>query len=214
MSQQINLYHPIFRKQQKKFSAKTMLQAVAVIVGALMLIGGYSTYRIGILKKELHQAGIQNTAVLRRLEQLTRNASGKTINQKIDDEIQRLEREIAASTQIQAILKQGVFTNTQGFSRYFVALAKGNIKGLWLTHIEITGAATAVTLEGMSNAPYLVPRYLQRLSGQEELTDIEFRAFEVVQPKSDDGGKSNTNSRVMAFRVATDSVNGGQNDRN
>lgn len=213
MSQQINLYHPIFRKQEKKFSAKTMLQAVAIIVGALMLIGGYSTYRIGILKKELRQADIQNTAVLRRLEQLTRNSSGKTINQKIDDEIKRLEQEIAASTQIQAILKQGVFTNTKGFSRYFVALSKGNIKGLWLTHIEITGAATALTLEGMSNAPYLVPRYLQRLSGQQGLADIEFRAFEVAQPESDDSTKSKPNSRVMAFRIATASVNGDQNDR-
>lgn len=213
MSQQINLYHPIFRKQQKKFSARTMFQAAAVIVGAIMLLGGYSAYRIGILKKELHQAEIQNTAVLRRLEQLTRNQRGKTTNQKIDDEIQRLEREVAASAQIQTILKQGVFTNTRGFSRYFVALSKGNIKGLWLTHINITGAATAVTLEGMSNVPYLVPRYLQRLSGQKELADIEFRAFEVSQPRLDDARKSNTNSRTMAFRITTDSVSGDQNDR-
>ena len=32
MSQQINLYNPIFRKQKKVFSSTTMLQALALIV--------------------------------------------------------------------------------------------------------------------------------------------------------------------------------------
>jgi hypothetical protein len=32
MSQQINLYNPIFRKQKKVFSSATMLQAFALIV--------------------------------------------------------------------------------------------------------------------------------------------------------------------------------------
>ena len=32
MSQQINLYNPIFRKQKKVFSSTTMLQGLALIV--------------------------------------------------------------------------------------------------------------------------------------------------------------------------------------
>ena len=46
IQQQINLYHPIFRKQEKKFSAKAMFQAGAVVVGGIVIMYAYSAWQL------------------------------------------------------------------------------------------------------------------------------------------------------------------------
>ena len=38
VSQQINLYQPIFRKQEKKFSTTAMLQAAGLVLAGIVLI--------------------------------------------------------------------------------------------------------------------------------------------------------------------------------
>ena len=42
MSQQINLYNPLFLKQEKHFSARTMAQALGIIALALAALYGYA----------------------------------------------------------------------------------------------------------------------------------------------------------------------------
>ena len=42
MTQQINLYQPIFRTQKKIFSATTIAQAAGLFVVGLLLIYGYA----------------------------------------------------------------------------------------------------------------------------------------------------------------------------
>ena len=46
MSQQINLYNPIFLKQEKHFSARTMLQATGVV---LLGAAGVCAYALSLI---------------------------------------------------------------------------------------------------------------------------------------------------------------------
>src|SRR4051812_33188494 len=46
MSQQINLYSPLFRKQKKLFTALAMVQALGIVVIALVGLYGYARVQV------------------------------------------------------------------------------------------------------------------------------------------------------------------------
>ncbi len=52
MSQQINLFNPIFMKQRKYFSLLTMLQALGMIIAGSLIFYGYAIYQVGQLKQQ------------------------------------------------------------------------------------------------------------------------------------------------------------------
>ncbi len=55
--QQINLYRPIFRKQEKKFSALAMLQAGGAIAVGIAIIYGLIWWQVRDLREEMRQGG-------------------------------------------------------------------------------------------------------------------------------------------------------------
>jgi Tfp pilus assembly protein PilN len=177
VSQQVNLYQPIFRRQERKFSARAMLQAVGLVVGGVLLMVLYTQWQISSLRSEIKRAEVQQTTVSKRLDDLVRQFSGRIKARTVDEEIARLESEIGAKQQIYDILQRGVFSNSEGFSGYLTALARQNLQGVWLTGFEITGAAEQMMLQGRSVSRELVPRYMQRLSAEKKLSGIEFHTF-------------------------------------
>ena len=50
MSQQINLFNPIFLKQRKYFSLLAMLQALGLIVLGSLFLYGYALYQVEQLR--------------------------------------------------------------------------------------------------------------------------------------------------------------------
>ena len=52
MSQQINLFNPIFLKQEKHFSALTMAQGLGAIFLAAILFTAYTAYQLSSLQAE------------------------------------------------------------------------------------------------------------------------------------------------------------------
>ena len=53
MSQQINLYQPIFRRERKVFSAATIAQATLVVAAGLAAIYGYASWKMRGLNREV-----------------------------------------------------------------------------------------------------------------------------------------------------------------
>ncbi len=51
MSQQINLFNPVFLTQKKYFSVLTMLQALGLIVLGSALFYGYALYQVAQMSK-------------------------------------------------------------------------------------------------------------------------------------------------------------------
>ena len=97
----------------------------------------------------------------------------------------RLESEIVSRQRIQEALQSGVFSNTLGFSDYFISFARQHIHGIWLTGVDITGAAEQMILSGRSTSPELVPRYMQKLSAEKPLSGIVFNVFQMNRPAPD-----------------------------
>jgi hypothetical protein len=180
--QQVNLYQPIFRKQEKKFSARAMLQAIAAVFAGVVLLYGWTQWQVRGLKDELRRAEQQQATVAKRLNDVTAQFSGRRTVQSVDEEIARLEKQLAARQRVREILSRGIFGNTQGFSEYFAAFARHPMPGLWLTGFDIVGAAEQMTLQGRTTNPEAVPRYVQRLAAEPKLTGIEFQVFQLARP--------------------------------
>jgi Tfp pilus assembly protein PilN len=200
VSQQINLYQPIFRKEEKKFSTVAMLQAMGAVVVGVVAIYAYTWWQVGALKSELKRAETQHAAASKRLTDATEKFGQRAGRTSLDSEITRMEGEIVAKQRIQEILQRGIFSNTHGFSEYLVSFARQHTPGVWLTGFDITGAAEQMTLAGRSTNPELVPRYMQKLSAEKTLSGIEFHVFQMNRPAPD---PKETSVNYIEFQVKT-----------
>lgn len=201
MSQQINLFQPIFRKEPKKFSAKAMLQAGLLVLLGVGLLYGYSQWQVDSLRSEFVRAEKRQTAAAKRLDEMSRKFGKRANDRLLEREIARLEGVIAAKSRIKDILESGVFANTEGYSEYLMAFARQHVSGIWLTGFDIGGAGEELTLKGRSTVPELVPQYMQRLASEKALSGIEFRVFRMVRP-SEEEDKARTPDYVE-FLVTT-----------
>jgi Tfp pilus assembly protein PilN len=205
VSQQVNLYQPIFRRQERKFSARAMLQAVGLVAGGVVLMVLYTQWQISSLRSEIKRAEIQQATISKRLDDVVRQFSGRIKARTVDEEIARLESEIGAKQRIYDILQRGVFSNSEGFSGYLTALARQNLQGVWLTGFEITGAAEQMMLQGRSVSRELVPRYMQRLSAEKKMSGIEFRTFYLsgAAPQGKGGAGAEVDFQLRTVGAAT-----------
>jgi len=180
--QQVNLYQPIFRKQEKKFSSTAMLQAIMVIFGGIVALFAWTQYQVVTLKNEIVRAEQQLATVAKRLGEVTQQFGARPqTGGTADEEIARLEQRVAATQRMRELLSRGLFSNTYGFSDYFMAFGRQSqyVPGIWLTGFDIVGAAEQLTLSGRSNSPEAVPRYMQKLSAERRLAGVEFQIFQM-----------------------------------
>jgi Tfp pilus assembly protein PilN len=174
VSQQINLYRPIFRQQQKKFSARAMLQAGAVMAAGIVAIYGVLLWQLGQVREELRQAERRHADITARLQSVTQQFGG---GQGVADRMKALEQEVAVRRQVIDGLQRNVFTNSHGYSDYFLALARQHVDGVWITGISITGAGEDLKFKGRTIDPARVPRLVQRLAAEKALAGREFEMF-------------------------------------
>jgi hypothetical protein len=200
VSQQINLYQPIFRKEEKKFSTVAMLQSVGLVVIGVTLLYAFTWWQGQALKTELKRVEQNHAAASKRLADATQKFGQRKGPSSLDNEISRMEGEIVAKQQMQEILQRGMFSNTSGFSDYFASFARQRVPGVWLTGFDITGAGEAMSLAGRTTNPELVPRFMQKLSSEKTLAGIEFRTFQMSRPEPD---AKNPETMFVEFQART-----------
>jgi len=183
VSQQINLYRPIFRKQEKKFSAKAMLQAGAAMVVGIVVLYGVLFWQLSNARDELRQAEKRHTGASNKLETVMGQFAPAAGSASVADRTAQLEQEIAARRRVQDVLNRGLFVNKRGYSDYLLALARQHVDGVWITSIAITGAGEDMKLQGRTVDPVRVPRYVQRLSAESTLAGKEFEVFVMTNEK-------------------------------
>jgi Tfp pilus assembly protein PilN len=186
VSQQVNLYSPIFRRQEKKFSAFAMLQASGLILAGIVLLAGLNFWQVMALRSGLKSAEQRQTAALKQFEDARRQFTPRVGDPKLEDEVAKLEAILAVSGPGQAILRRDVFGESRGYSTYFTALARQSVSDLWLTGIDITGAGQTIQLSGRARVPERVPQYLQKLSSEKVLSGAEFKVFRLDRPEAKD----------------------------
>lgn len=185
MSQQINLFNPIFMKQRKYFSLLTMLQALGMIIVGSLFFYGYASYQVDQLGQQSVESSKRYNYEQARLARYTAEFSPQQANQVLQDEVQRLEKQVIDQAELIEIMKSGVVGNTTGYSEYMRAFSRQVVQGLWLTGFRITGDATQISLSGAVLSPELLPTYIQRLGKEGIMQGKTFSTLQMQQPKVD-----------------------------
>jgi cell division protein FtsL len=186
MSQQINLFNPVFLKQRKYFSLLAMLQALGLIVAGSLVFYGYAVYQVNQLSGQLEENTKRYKAEQARLASYVAEFSPQQANQLLQDELQRLEKQTAEQSEIIETLKSGAVGNTTGYSEYMRAFARQVVQGLWLTGFKVTGDAAQISLSGGVVNPELLPAYIQRLGKERVMQGKTFSTLKMQQTKVDD----------------------------
>ncbi len=164
MTQQINLFNPIFRKQKKYFSSVAMVQALAIICVGCALLAVDAAVRM----RALSQQGAATDALLiarqQRLDEVKIQFAPRQKSPTLVAEIVAAQEELAMLQNASATVKRGGFGDTVGFSPYLRAFARQSLDGLWLTDLRITSGGASIGIQGNALAAPLVPQYMGRLA--------------------------------------------------
>lgn len=185
MSQQINLFNPIFMKQRKYFSLLTMLQALGLIVTGSLLFYGYAIYQVGELRKQSEESTKRHNTEQARLTRYAAEFSPQQANRALQDEVRQMEKRVADQVELIETIKSGAVGNTTGYSEYMRAFSRQVLPGLWLTGFKVTGDAAQISLSGAVLNPELLPAYIQRMGKESVMQGKTFSTLRMQQPKVD-----------------------------
>lgn len=160
MSQQINLYNPLFLRKEKYFSARTMLQSLALIALGLALLYAYALVQTRELEGVAGDSGRQLAAQRDQFIGL----SGQSRSKLLEAEVARLGADLRARRAVLEVTQGGGFGNTDGFSRYFAAFGRHAMRGVWLTGFSVGDGGNELKIRGRVLYPDLVPAYLKALN--------------------------------------------------
>jgi len=182
VSQQINLFNPIFLTKKRHFSAVTMLQALGMILLGSVALSAYTAYRISALGKEADEIAAQLTALRGKAAKVNAQYAPKQKNKALEDEVRKAEIELKPLPQLLGMLQKGDFGNTAGYAEYMRAFARQIVDGLWLSGFRIDGAGSDIAIQGHALRPELVPVYITRLKREPALQGKSFAALEMQTP--------------------------------
>lgn len=187
MSQQINLYNPVFLKRKKYFSANAMLQALLMVAAGSALFYAYAAYQVGLLAKQSEEAGNRHTTEQLKLARYAAEFSPQQASLSLEEELRKEEARAAAQRALIETMKGGAIGNTAGYSEYMRAFARQAVGGLWLTGFDIAEDGARIGMSGAVLSPELLPAYIQRLSGETVMRGKIFASLQMRQPKAEEG---------------------------
>jgi len=182
VSQQINLFNPIFLKQKKIFTALPMAEALGLIVAGALLLAWYAGRNVA----ELEQSAASGKALLadreRRLVNANTQFAPRQKSPALAAELAQAEAELKALHDVESVLHGGALGNTAGYAEYFRALSRQNVGGLWLTGVTINGAGNDIGVQGRAMQPTLIPNYIARLTGERVMHGKTFASLDIGRP--------------------------------
>jgi hypothetical protein len=164
VSQQINLYNPVFLKQKHYFSALTMVQALAVVLAGALGIYAFEVRQNRVLEQVLADADKRTTSQREQLLKFSKDYSAQGASRTLTEELARADQRLLQRQGLLADLKTGVGGNAEGFSRYLAALARQSTPGVWLTGLEIGAKERDLLIKGRALESQMVPAYIRSLN--------------------------------------------------
>jgi hypothetical protein len=191
MSQQINLFNPLFLRKEKYFSARTMAQALGLIAAGIAVLYAYAVFQTRGLERTAAEYVRQANAQRDQLVQV----SAKGRSKLLEAEVSRLESEVKARRALVATLKGGDLGDVEGFSRYFAAFGRRPMQGVWLTGFSVGDSGNELKIRGRVLFPDLIPAYLKALNEEDvmrgrQVTDLKLVARDEAKVQRGAAGAS------------------------
>ena len=216
MSQQINLFNPLFVQKKQIFSAATMAVSLGVLAAGLAALGLAAKLRAADLQAQARHGATQVEQAQKRLAEASAEFAPRQKDPNVAVELDKAQAELLGLKDVSDTIKSGELGNVQGYAEYFRALARQSVDGLWLTGVNIAGAGLDIGVRGRAMDPAMVPGFLGRLRNERvmqgkpvgNLQIGEAPALKVVK----DGKESSSPAPYIEFNLqsAAPARNGGQ----
>ncbi len=181
MSQQINLFNPIFLKQKKIFSAVNMLDAMALLVVGVAAFYGYASIEtLNLDRQAVETARLHDQSKARLVETGVRYAP-KKIDAGLDAEVKNLQAQLIARKSTLDNVGIGLLASDISYTEYMRALARQSLAGLWLTGFRVGKGGAEMEIIGRALQPELVPSYIQRLNRERAMHGRAFDSLSMTQ---------------------------------
>jgi hypothetical protein len=183
MHQQINLFQPVFRKQQKVFSAATLAQIAAAVLVLLAAIFGHVRWTLASMERSAEALQQQHEHIRNQIGSL--EAAYQTPDtEALDAEIAQLMADIDQRSSLLVQFDQLVVEHRSGFAERFRALAEQHVPGLWLEGVTVSGEGQ-MEIRGITLDAKLVPGYLQHLQTRQGLSATSFETVSMKRIAAD-----------------------------
>jgi len=163
MSQQINLFNPLFMRQEKYFSVRTMLQSLGLIALGLAVLYAYAW----VQTRDLERIASEYEGQLAGQREQFVKLGGQGRSKLLETEVARLSADVKSRRGVLDVLEGGQFGNTDGFSRYFAAFGRQAMRGVWLTGFSVGENGNSLRIRGRVLHPDLFPAYLKALNEED-----------------------------------------------
>lgn len=195
MTQQINLYQPILRRQRKVFSANTIVVLLAGFMAIMTLLWGVDRWQLEQLREDLVRMQAQERESTQRIVELTRSLGSQAIDPQLQENVEAKRRESRLKRELLNRISGSDLGESAGFSSALEGLGRQRLQGLWLTLIVLDDGGREVRLQGISQDAALVPKFIQQLSAERSFQGRGFRQLEM--------NRSETLRNAVNFRLAT-----------
>jgi hypothetical protein len=182
LSQQINLYSPLFRKQKKVFSAVAIAQAIGLVVLVIAVFYFYVAGQTSLLEIRAVDSGRQLQSDLERLKVSASRESPEARAKTLSERKSKLEAVLAERAQALQAMESGAAPGrTEGYASVLRALARLSMDGVWLTRVRFSDESGVASIAGRALRAGLIPVYLERLRAEERLRGREFASLEITR---------------------------------
>ena len=185
ITQQVNLFQPIFRKERKLLSFQVLWQGCAAVLVVLMMMYGWGMQQTLRLKSELAQQEKQQQAFTQQLVDVSAQLAGMKTDTAPQLVLANLEREMVARQKVVDALTRVRDTYTQGVSTYLESFSRQMPKGVWLTGFTVQAGGEGLIIRGSSLKPELVPTFLDHLSTENTLMGTQFGLLQIQRETPD-----------------------------
>lgn len=201
MTQQINLFNPIFLRQKKYFSLVTILQALALVLVGVMSFYAYAVYQTGKLGKEVEETSKRIESEKERLTLAKVEFGPKQKSTELEKQVAEMEKKVRDREEILGVQKDGGVATGKGFSEYMRAFARQSVSGLWLTNFRMRGNGGEMVIVGRALRPDLVPDYLKRLGNERIMNGQPFSALEMQLTKVEKASMGKSGDGYFEFSL-------------
>ncbi len=203
MSRQINLFNPVFLAQKKVFNAVAMAQALAVLLIGCVALGAYEQLRNTALAKTAAEGAAQLARRQARLESVNVEFAPRQHSKALDAELAEAQARADALRDVLGVVERNELGSASGYARYFKAVARQTMSGLWLTGLSVGGSGGDIDLQGRAVNATLVPNYLGRLSREPLFQGKAFGAMRIGQPAAGAKDGAAAAPAFVEFEVST-----------
>lgn len=166
MIQQVNLYQEILQQNSIRPVINRYIIGSTVVILLLIGMSIYSAVNLNNTKNSLQQAKQQLREAETRVQLLQVQYPKRQLNTLLTQEISRSQNILGSLSKVIDLLTDKESDQTQGFSRYFSALARQSISDVWLTTIFINAQTNNLQLQGSTYIAEKIPVFIQKLHNE------------------------------------------------